>query len=252
MSDNTRFHSKVFCRSCRRDTNHGELYKHSREVDEFEGFYWTEDYIIAQCLGCDTVSFIKEYEDPSMFYVNQEMDGSFEEVYFTDIKVYPEKINQKKSDRTYRKEEFQHLPELLGTLYEQVIANLDMKYYLLAAAGLRMIMEGILNDLEIKKGYVLDEETGEIKTDKDGNKLKSSNLDGRINGLVEENLLTFGQTRILHIIRKVGNQSVHQLNEPSRKIIIAGLEIVEHTFKNIYELKKYDNLALQMKKKVTN
>lgn len=55
-------------------------------------------------------------------------------------------------------------------------------------------------------------------------------------------ILTKRQTIILHIIRKVGNQTVHKLNNPTHKIILDSLEIVEHTFKNIYELKKYDSL----------
>ncbi|PAD85482.1 hypothetical protein CHH55_23345 [Niallia circulans] len=63
-----------------------------------------------------------------------------------------------------------------------------------------------------------------------------------MNGLVEKGVLTENQTSILHIIRKIGNQTVHELNIPQKRIILSGIEIIEQTFKNIFELKKYDKM----------
>ena len=65
---------------------------------------------------------------------------------------------------------------------------------------------------------------------------------------VDEGVLTEGQVAVLHIIRKLGNQTVHKLNNPTRQIIFSGLEIIEHTFRNIYELKKYNTMAKQIKR----
>ncbi len=246
MTIGEQFRNRIYCRSCKQETKHIILAKHSiGEEDHEYGHYWSEDYMIAECKGCETVTFIQEYDDPSMHFFHPEEN---EHVDMEDIKIYPPKPLTNNKSNHYELVEFQHLPELLGALYRQVVANYELRHYLLAAAGLRMIIEGICNDLSIKKGYVTDDETGQIVI-KDGKQVRSDNLNGRINGLAENGILTEGQTAILHIIRKLGNQTVHKLNDPKRNIIVSGLEIVEHTFRNIYELKKYDTLKDKYLKK---
>ncbi|MBN3556051.1 DUF4145 domain-containing protein [Fictibacillus nanhaiensis] len=233
------YRTRVYCRKCKNENKHYILAKHTiGEEDSEWNYYWTEDYMIVECMGCETVTFIKEYDDPSLHFFHPEEDVHID---IDDITIYPPKPLTNK-DNHYDIIDFQHLPELLKELYRQVIANYQMKYYLMAAAGLRMIIEGICNDLSIKDGYVTDEETGKVLLTKDNKQVRSGNLNGRINGLAENGILAERQTVILHIIRKLGNQTVHKLNNPSGKIIVEGLEIVEHTFRNIYELKKYDTL----------
>jgi hypothetical protein len=249
MTKMEKFTEKVYCRRCKNNTNHSIIYKHSIGDEEGFGFYWSEDYIIGQCKGCETVNFIKVYDDPSLhFQIWDESENTYEDVDAKDINVYPSEPVNKDNTDNYQLVDFEHLPEVLDTLYKQVVANFEMKYYLLSAAGMRMIIEGICNDLSISKGFVIDDDTGNFKIDENGNRIKSSNLNGKINGLVEKGVLTEGQTAILHIIRKLGNQTVHKLNNPSRKILLASLEITEQTFRNIYELKKYDTLAKALKK----
>lgn len=245
MTTGDQFRNRIYCRSCKNDTKHIILKKHFKEELDYEsGYWWSEEYMIAECAGCETVTFIKEYDDPTMHFYHPE---EAEQIDMEDIKIFPPKPLTNK-DNNYQMVEFQHLPELLSTLYKQVVANYELRYYLLAAAGLRMIIEGICNDLSIKKGFVTDDETGEIAV-KEGQQVRSDNLNGRINGLAENKILTEGQTGILHIIRKLGNQTVHKLNNPKGSIILQGLEIVEHTFRNIYELKKYDTLKDKYLKK---
>jgi hypothetical protein len=245
MAEMERFWKKVYCRRCNNNTHHGIIYKHTISGQEEEvGFGWSEDYITAQCLGCDTICFILHYDDSTMHFYIYDSDGNKGEyIEIDDIQVFPPEPIISKDKDEYNIVQFEHLPEVLGTLYKQVVANFELKYYLLAAAGMRMIIEGICNDLSINKGYVIDDETGEFKCDEKGNKIKSSNLNGKINGLAEKGILTYGQIEILHIIRKLGNQTVHKLNNPKRKVLLSSLEIIEQTFRNIYELKKYDTLA---------
>ncbi|MFI8657986.1 DUF4145 domain-containing protein [Priestia megaterium] len=246
MSEYGKFRKRVYCRRCKNDTNHQILLKHTvdDEIPEYN-FYMTEDYMICECMGCETVNFVKEYDDPSMHYYSPEDE---EQIDHEDIQVFPPKPLTDKEE-TYEMKKYKHLPPLLATLYKQVVANVELKYYLLAAAGLRMIIEGICNDLSIKKGYIIDDSTGKRATDENGNEIKSSNLNGRINGLSEAKILTEGQTTILHIIRGLGNQTVHKLEEPKQGIILDALEIVEQTFYNIYELKKFDSLRDKYAKK---
>lgn len=246
MSKYERFREKVYCRSCRQDTNHQILKQHSVHdvIDEEYNFYTTDDYMICQCMGCDTVNFVKDYDDPNMHYFDPEINSY---VNVEDIKVYPPKPLTDKYEN-YPMRDYDHLPRLLSTLYQQVVANFEMKHYLLAAAGLRMIIEGLCNELSVEEGFLLDEETGEKKVSKKGDLVTSKSLEGRINGLSEAGVLTSTSSKVLHIIRNLGNQTVHELNEPKRSVILSGLEIVEHTFYNVYELKKYDILSKKYSK----
>jgi hypothetical protein len=248
MTETNKFWKRVYCRSCNNKNNHSIIFKHSLEGNEGYGFFWSEDYIIGQCMGCETVCFIKQYDDSSMhFQVYDENGQRGEFIEIDDVTVYPQEPIINKDKETYVMISFNHIPEFLNTLYKQVVANFELKYYLLAAAGMRMIIEGICNHLSIKNGYLIDDTTGEFKTDDKGNKIKSSSLNGKINGLAEIGVLTSSQTAILHIIRKLGNQTVHNLSNPKRKIMLSSLEIIEQTFQNIFELKKYDSIAKSFK-----
>ncbi|WP_163530753.1 DUF4145 domain-containing protein [Halobacillus ihumii] len=240
---NCKFRKKVYCRKCKLETHHDIILIHSigEELHDV-GFSWQEDYMIGQCRGCDTNNFIKEYDDSNMHYY---IPSSNEYIPLDDIEVYPpEPLKEKEK---YNMVNFKHLPELLDTLYNQVVANFELNYYLLSAAGLRMIIEGICNDLSINDGYVLDEKGIKI-IKKDGTEVRSDNLNGKINGLEESGILTEDQTKILHLIRKFGNQTVHDLINPTRKIMLDGIEIIEQTLKNIYEFKKYSSLEKHFKK----
>lgn len=248
MAEDERFHSKVYCRHCKVDTNHQILKKHTvhEDLDDRGQYYTTDDYMICQCMGCETVNFVKEHDEPSLHFYHPELE---EWLNIKDINVYPPKpLNDKYVE--YSIKDYDHLPQLLETLYKQVVANYEMRHYLLAAAGLRMIIEGLCNELSIKEGFSIDDKTGEKKVDKKtGKVIISDSLEGRINGLSEAGILTSKASKTLHIIRNIGNQTVHQLKEPKGSVILSGLEIVEHTFYNVYELEKHDVLSKKYSKK---
>ncbi|MDN4866242.1 DUF4145 domain-containing protein [Priestia megaterium] len=248
MSEYKKYRKKVYCRTCKVDTNHQILKIHTvhEDIDESFNFYTTEDYMICQCMGCETVNFVQEYDDPNMHFYHPEEK---EWIDIEDIKVYPPKPLTDKYVN-YPIKDYDHLPKLLKTLYQQVVANFEMKHYLLAAAGLRMIIEGLCNELSIEEGFLIDEVTGgKVLNKKTGDPVIRKNLEGRINGLSEAGVLTSTSSKVLHIIRNLGNQTVHELKDPKRSVILSGLEIVEHTFYNVYELKKYDVLSKKYSKK---
>lgn len=246
--DYEKFGKRVYCESCKQDTNHEILKKHTvhEDIDDRGSYYLTDNYMICQCMGCGTVNFVHEYDDPSMHFYHPELE---EWIDMEDIKVYPPKPLTDKYVN-YPIKDYDHLPKLLKTLYQQVVANFEMKHYLLAAAGLRMIIEGLCNELSIEEGFLFDDETGKKKLNrKTGNPIRSKSLEGRINGLSEAGVLTSTSSKVLHIIRNLGNQTVHELKDPKRSVILSGLEIVEHTFYNAYELKKYDVLSKKYSQK---
>lgn len=229
--------SKVYCRKCKVHTNHGILEKY-KEVSEGRPFDydWTIDYYIVRCLGCDTIAYATKHWDEMMIAPNSYNEMGF----FTEVTVYPEEPKKEKQSKFELRPEknFDETPALIQMMYSQVISAFNMESYLLSAVGLRMIIEGICNDLKIKSGYILDDYE-QYEFDKNNNKVMRSNLEGRINGLVETRIIVQAQANILHQIRTLGNASAHELQVPERSTIKLALEIIESIVHQIYQLHKY-------------
>ncbi|WP_267890335.1 DUF4145 domain-containing protein [Leptospira venezuelensis] len=109
---------------------------------------------------------------------------------------------------------------------------------MLCAAGLRAMIEGVCADQKIKKGPVEEKDkNGQIVTKQKGN------LEGKINGLTQENLLTEKQANILHQHRFLGNTALHRLKKPDKDKLKLAIEILEHILDAIYVIpKKATNL----------
>jgi hypothetical protein len=225
---------KLYCKNCKRRTNHGYILKH--EESGREDIQWMETHYITKCLGCDTVAFLREYGDESMQHYNDY--GETEN--YTDIFVYPEepiKVLDLR-EKLHDVKEFSNAPELIEMLYSQVVSSFNLKHYLLCAVGLRMIVEGVCKELKVSEGFLLNEQ-GIRKLDKQGNELVRTNLEGKINGLQANEIIVKKQADILHQIRELGNVSAHELEVPKRSTIKLGIEIIENMLHNIFDLEKY-------------
>ena len=158
---------------------------------------FNDDYQIIKCSGCDTISYrslscFSEYQDSD--------DGTREERYPTLIR----KI----------KKDFQHLPFTLAKIYEEVIKAYNNNCFILCAAGVRAILEGICKDKGIIKG----------------------NLNEKIINLREKRLVSLQHESILHKLRFLGNEVLHELQTPSQEEIDAALDILEHIIESLYEI----------------
>jgi hypothetical protein len=235
-----KINEKVYCERCKRKTNHGVLHKQTNGYAGPEDLRWEENHYISFCLGCDTVNFVRIYSDESMVVYDP-----YEEEYnhIEDISVYPsEPINVKNGFigwNEHQEKQFHNLPELIQMLYIEVIKAYNANLYLLSAIGLRMVVEGICKDLTIIDGPVIDDITGSNKIDENGKEIRSKKLVGQINGLIERGVIVQAQSRILHEIRVLGNQTAHELTKPKVRTIYAGIEIIESILHIIYELDKY-------------
>ncbi|TDL34565.1 DUF4145 domain-containing protein [Jeotgalibacillus sp. S-D1] len=230
---------KLYCIKCKRETNHDYVYKHSERSYDFDinDYYWFISYFVTRCRGCDNVAYATEYGDESMLRY-EEYSGR-EEIYST-FTSYPEKPKKDTTMRLkkYETREFLKTPESITVLYTQLVSALNDQAYLLTAVGLRMLVEGICNDLGITEGYLLNED-GSRKLNKNSDEIRDKNLIGKINGLVEKNVIVQRQADILHKIRELGNTSVHELIVPPRSTILLSFEIIENVIYNVYELDKY-------------
>lgn len=150
------------------------------------------------------------------------------------IKIYPEKAIGDLELKDFGIK----IPPKIKNLYEEVIWTYNNKMGVLCAAGIRAVLEGICNEKNIEGGKVQKYEFGKPVLSHDGIPLlvNSSQLNGKIEGLAEHNFITKSYAQILHNLRFLGNQAVHQLDRPSDEHLKLAIDIIEHTLTSIYAI----------------
>lgn len=205
----------VYCLECRNRTNHRIVVKHKR-TDSNDDFWLQQVYAILMCSGCNSVTFMKE----STFSEDYNpQTGTIE----SSIRFYPERDEQALTVET-----FNNVPKKLRRIYREVIDAYNRDMYTLCSGGLRAIVEGICKDRKVLNGPVKNMKNGKI--------VMRKTLEGKINGLVRQSLLTKTHADTLHKHRFLGNVALHDLETPNRDSLTAAIEIIEHTLQNIYEL----------------
>ncbi|PIF46776.1 uncharacterized protein DUF4145 [Chryseobacterium sp. 52] len=195
---------KCFCRNCGGIRNHKELHKVERKGSDGEGYFqWIDNYLIIECEGCETVSFLNVYGNTEMTYTDQQ--GNFE--YYDDETIYPNYL-EKSSEIS----EISYLPQKIKEIYSETIKALKAKAFILTAGGLRAIIEAICNELKIKKG----------------------NLEERINLLHNKGHLTISESHRLHSIRFLGNDALHEIETPKKEHLYLLLDIINHLLTNLF------------------
>lgn len=117
---------------------------------------------------------------------------------------------------------FRQVPYNIYRIYEESIQSFNIKNYILCAAGLRAVIEGICEE-KIAKNE-------QMKTK------KLYTLEKKINSLQKKKILSEEHAEILHALRFIGNEAVHELTAPPGEDLKAAIEIVEHTLENLYGL----------------
>lgn len=223
---------KVFCATCKSDTNHeaiqtvdvsgSEEFRYGSGVNDRDSVDWTDRYQVIKCLGCDTFSFrhrnwfseAEEYYGPDDYH-----DG-------TSVRLYPQRGKDVLAAR-----DFYNVPKNLRGIYKEVISCFNNDSPVLCAAGLRASIEGLCAENGVNDGPVeVSKPDGTIEI------RRKSNLEGKIGGLFEKGLLTKRNAELLHEHRYIGNNAVHELSRPSDADLKIAIEIVEHMFESLYEI----------------
>lgn len=224
--------TKIYCRNCKRDNNHGVVKKHVVQNSDDDDYFWRQTFYIAMCLGCEGITFAEETEAEDMITYNEHGDA----VWYSTVKVYPEKPVDH-GESIISKKEFNNVPDELIGLYNQVVEAGNLHMTLLSAAGLRMLLEAICKDQAIEDGPLFNPDgTPQVSN---GLEKRSNRLLGKINGLVEKKLIVERQASVLHEIREFGNVTVHEIIQPSRSKMKKAIAIIEHIFMTIYDLETY-------------
>jgi hypothetical protein len=198
---------RIFCNKCGGLTRHilRAKYHHAFDSSEYEEMHidfadglWK----IWQCQGCDEVVFLESWslegdEEPSETF-------------------YPERATKLIKEKSFKK-----IPSKLNAIYAEVIKSFNSGCYILCAAGLRALLEGICLNKRIKSGPT-------------ANNKKSNNLEGKINGL--KTIIPPNIADNLHGFRFLGNKALHELEIPSSEDVALAIEVIEDVLNVIYEL----------------
>jgi hypothetical protein len=216
---------KVLCQECKRPTKH--LVFVSADVSGHEPYdgdpdisiSWEQNYQVIQCQGCETLSFrqrhwFSEHEDP---YLGT--DGHTEQLY------------PKRDVNTLTARDFQSLPKTIHRIYKESIESCNNDCFVLCAAGLRALVEGICANQSISDGPI------EVPASGGGTQIvRKRNLEGKIKGLVERDILTASGAETLRELRFLGNEAVHELSQPGFRELKLAFDIVEHVLEQLYEI----------------
>ena len=193
---------KVFCGLCQRETNHLVLCKRQISSSSEDDYRWSEDHYFCRCAGCDHYCYAiaSETEDDWLH-------GDYEPSW----KTYPKRAGELKPiDRTF------DLPRKVRILYREIIDAVNVRLSILAAIGLRALVEAICKERGVS-----------------GNSLVEL-----IDGLATNGVLSGEQAKILHSHRFMGNVAAHELQQAHWNEIEAALDIAESMIKAIYILPK--------------
>jgi hypothetical protein len=222
----------VHCAECGGARKHDvvvSLDKQGTEYSEREGWSvdWADHYQVIRCRGCEIVSFrhlswFSEDVQPG------EDDGTTE-------RLYP-----KRDASSLEKKSLLNVPSSLRRIYSEVIDCYNNDNPTLCAAGLRALVEGTCAVQGIADGPV------EVPAEGGGTKMvRKSNLEGKIAGLAEKDILTQGAAQSLHEHRYLGNEAVHEFTRPSQAELRLAVEIIVHVLDQLYEIPEK---ALELKK----
>jgi hypothetical protein len=224
---------QILCTSCKRKTRHLVLTSVDAGGSEDWGggdfFHWSSSHQIVQCQGCETISVRIESANSEDFDM-QEGPTVHEEVY------------PRRTSSTIDPKNLMNVPYNLRRIYRETVDSFNNDILTLCGAGVRTLVEGICTDKNIKGGAVEPKPTGAGKP-----KLRSNSLEGKINGLAENGILTENNAKVLHQHRYLGNEAVHELNAPSKEELALAIEIMENVLISIYEIPK-KGLELQSKR----
>lgn len=213
---------KEICVQCNRETNHEIVTSYELHGQEDCGGDYTIDWCnscqVIQCKGCEALSFREESSCSEDYYQisNDEWDDG------TKVTLYP-----KRSEHMRVAKEFDNVPSHLLRIYKESIEAFNNDSFVLTAAGLRALVEGVCSYLKVLDGLVPSEK---------GEAIRKTNLEGKIFGLSDRGYLTAVSAKFLHEHRFMGNDAVHALQRPSRVDLLIAIDLLEHSLNEIFEV----------------
>lgn len=195
------------CSVCDGETLHKVLVSANiHENDKYEGIQSWEEYEVVQCQGCRTISFRQNWQSTEEF--------TWDEVaHDMDLDDHPQIFPPRVAGR-HKLRGSARLNYFIRAIYDETHSALCNHMPVLAGAGIRALVEVVCKD----KGA------------------KGSNLEQRIDDLVTIGVLGRDGAEILHSLRIMGNQSLHEITPQSEEDLNTALDVAEHLLEGVYIL----------------
>lgn len=210
----------VYCHECKRDNTHVVVVSadmdYRQDFDEDFSVEAESNHQVIRC-RCGNFSFRR------LSWCSESQDHDWDGRTET---LYPVREPETRPAKT-----FKNVPPFITDIYEQTIQAYNNQSFILCAAGLRVIVEGICEVKDVKGGTVMRPQKGGTLVE-----CRSRGLDGKIAGLCEKQILTRKSAEMLDEHRFLGNGAVHDLAQPARRELKLAIEIIEHIFGEIFEM----------------
>lgn len=196
----------IFCASCESGTSHHVLtqcdYQETINDPHFEHQAW-ETFQVVQCGGCKRLSFRKTHTDTESEELNEFGQLSLKET----EELFPKRLHGRKGLReTYR------LPVSVRAIYVETKKAIGNDMNILAGVGIRALVESVCQDVSASGG----------------------NLKEKIDDLVLKGVMTSSGSDILHSLRLLGNESVHEIKPQEEDVLDTAFDVVEHLLNTVY------------------
>lgn len=142
MSEESDEKTRIYCNSCKQETNHEHKGEHKAKFHDEHGFGEYLIYKLWICMGCEAGVLQR-------VYTNDAMDPE------CDYDYFPERSQNALAPKPYSK-----LEPALAAIYKEAITCYNAKALILCAAGLRALLEGICQDKKIKGRNLKDKVDG--------------------------------------------------------------------------------------------
>jgi hypothetical protein len=123
----------------------------------------------------------------------------------------------------------------VDSVYRQTITAFNNGLSTLASAGIRLLIEGVCLELKILKGKVYTDQRKLMRNRATGKIVLKKSLEGKINGLLSKGFISKNQAKVLHELRKLGNDAAHSLDQPPLKLVEECIDAVEHLLVQVYD-----------------
>ena len=179
--------------------------EHSSTVHD--PFYFTVIHYLGECAGCESVCYAISTWNEGEYDPDGEAELRWE--------TYPRSQGERATiDNYYR------FPRKVRVIYREVVGAINAKLNVLAAIGLRVLIEEVCKD----------------------QKVKGRNLKVLIDGLASRDILSSSHAGILHGHRFLGNAAAHEVAEADFSELLAALEISENMLSTIYIVPKMSEM----------
>jgi hypothetical protein len=123
----------------------------------------------------------------------------------------------------------------VDSVYRQTITAFNNGLSTLAGAGIRLLIEGVCLEHKILKGKVYTDQGKLVRERTSRRIILRDNLEGKINGMLTKGFVSKYQAKVLHQLRKLGNDAAHALDHPPLKLIEECIDVIEHFLIQLYD-----------------